>query len=161
MNWPTQHDLPTATRERCVVLLNLQLADALDLALQAKQAHWNVKGPHFGSLHALFDEVAETLGEQADDLAERCVQLGGVARGTVGAIAAATRLSAYPENILAGADHVRALAAALGEFARTTRAGIDTATEVGDADTADLFTQVSRAVDKLRWQVEVHALPLP
>lgn len=160
MNWSTQHDLPEAIRVASLGLLQAQLADAIELTLQAKQAHWNVKGPHFAALHALFDEVAEQLQEEADDIAERAVQLGGIALGTAGIVSATNRLPAYPADILAGADHVRSLGAALRVFARSTRAAIDAAAAAGDADTADVFTQVSRAVDKLAWQVEAHGLPL-
>ncbi len=75
--YPTRNDLPEATRRAMITLLNQQLADALDLGLQAKQAHWNVKGPNFLSLHELFDKVATELDELTDELAERAVELGG------------------------------------------------------------------------------------
>jgi len=55
----TQNDLPSKARMEAVDLLNRHLADAIDLAYQAKQAHWNVKGPSFIALHELFDEVVE------------------------------------------------------------------------------------------------------
>ena len=138
-------------------LLNQQLADALDLGLQAKQAHWNVKGPHFIGLHELFDKVAEDLEESIDNIAERAVQLGGIALGTIQVVSKTSRLSAYPLDVLSGNEHVARLAASLTEFAATARAAIDTAGESGDADTADLFTEVSRGVDKLLWMVEAHS----
>jgi starvation-inducible DNA-binding protein len=154
--WATQNDLPERVRVEAIVLLNQQLADALDLHLQAKQAHWNVKGPSFIALHELFDEVEEELEEHADDIAERAVALGGTAFGTVRTAATRSRLPEYPLHIQSGADHVAALSAALATFAKSTRAAIDFAAELGDADTADLFTGVSRGVDKLLWKVEVH-----
>lgn len=153
---PTRNDLPEKIRRAMVELLNQHLADVLDLGLQAKQAHWNVKGPHFIALHELFDKVAEELEEFSDDIAERAVALGGVAQGTVQVIAAASSLKAYPTRIVSGHEHLVALAGALAKFGKTARAAIDIATKAGDADTADLFTGISREVDKLLWMVEAH-----
>ena len=153
----TQNNLAEPTRRKMIELLNQQLADVLDLGLQAKQAHWNVKGPHFIGLHELFDKLAEGLAELTDDIAERAIELGGVALGTIQIVTKQSRLAAYPLNISSGEDHVVALSSALANFGASTRDAIDTAGKGGDADTADLFTEVSRGVDKLLWFVEVHA----
>ena len=139
-----------------IELLNQQLADVIDLGLQAKQAHWNVKGPHFIGLHELFDKVAEEVEEFTDDIAERAVELGGVALGTIQILSEKSRLSPYPLNVASGRQHVEALSNALAKFGATTREAIDTAAKAGDADSADLFTEVSRGVDKLLWMVEAH-----
>ena len=152
----TQNDLPESTRATAIGLLNEQLAGALDLRLQAKQAHWNVKGPQFAALHELFDEVAAELDESADALAERAASLGGAARGTLQAVALASRLPEYPVDQQWGCDHVQSLSRALAEFAKSVRHAIPTADEADDAGTADLLTQVSRAADKLLWKVESH-----
>jgi len=154
---PTQNNLSEPTRLKMIELLNQQLADVLDLGLQAKQAHWNVKGPHFIGLHELFDKVAEELEGFTDDIAERAVELGGVALGTIQFITKQSRLTAYPLNISSGKEHVAALSASLAKFGASTRAAIETAGKAGDADTADLFTEISRGVDKLLWFVEAHA----
>lgn len=154
--WNSSNDQPKATRTAMIELLNQQLADAIDLGLQSKQAHWNVKGPGFIALHELFDEVAEKIAEFVDEIAERTVALGGIAQGTVQTITENTRLTAYPLNILPGSEHVQALAAALAHYAESTRAAIETATKAGDAGTADLFTGISRDVDDLLWKVEAH-----
>ena len=153
---PTQNNLPKRTRREMIELLNQQLADAIDLGSQAKHAHWNVKGPHFIGLHELFDKAAEEIEEFIDEIAERAVELGGVARGTVQVVAKNSRLPAYPLTISSGKEHVTALSNAFAKFGATTRAAIDTAAKAGDADTADLFTEVSRGVDKLLWFVEAH-----
>jgi len=155
--WNTQNDLSKKSRLEAVGLLNQQLADAIDLAYQAKQAHWNVKGPNFIALHELFDEVVEKIEEYVDEIAERAVQLGGTALGTVRVSASRSRLSEYPLDTSSGSAHVKALSAALAKFGKTSRAAIDAAAALGDADTADLFTEVSRGVDKLLWKVEAHA----
>src|SRR6266487_3876074 len=153
---PTQNDLREKVRRAMIDLLNQQLADVLDLGLQAKQAHWNVKGPHFIGLHELFDKVAEELEEVTDDMAERAVEMAGVALGTIQVVSKNSRLKPYPLNLVSGREHVSALSNALAAFGATTRAAIDDAAKAGDADTADLFTEVSRGVDKLLWMVEAH-----
>jgi starvation-inducible DNA-binding protein len=152
----TKNDLSEKTRQEVIALLNQQLADVVDLGLQAKQAHWNVKGPHFIGLHELFDKVAEELEEYTDDIAERAIELGGVALGTVQVVAKDSRLKAYPLEIASGREHVNALSSALAAFGATARAAIDTSGKAGDADTADLFTEVSRGIDKLLWMIEAH-----
>src|SRR5712691_5154398 len=153
----TQNNLREPIRRKSIDLLNQHLADVLDLGLQAKQAHWNVKGPHFIGLHELFDKVAEELEEFTDGIAERAVELGGVALGTIQMVSKKSRLPAYPLNLASGRKHVAELSSALAKFGASVRAAIDTAGKAGDADTADLFTEVSRGVDKLLWMVEAHA----
>ena len=153
----SKNDLPEESRRKMIELLNQHLADVLDLGLQAKQAHWNVKGPSFIALHELFDKVADELEDFTDDIAERAVQLGGVALGTVQAVSRSSRLAAYPLELASGKEHVAALSSALAKFGATARSAIDTADESHDTDTSDLFTEVSRGVDKLLWFVEAHA----
>lgn len=155
--WPSKNDLPEAVRLPLIALLNQQLADAIDLGLQAKHAHWNVKGPQFVSLHALFDEAAEVIEELTDELAERAVELGGLAAGTLQSVAGASRLPAYDRTLLAGTAHLSALGIALAQFAHSTRTAINAATTAGDATTADVFTEVTRATDKLLWKLSAHA----
>jgi len=150
----TKNDLREKTRRAMTDLLNQQLADVLDLGLQAKQAHWNVKGPNFIGLHELFDKVAE---EFTDEIAERAVELGGTAQGTVQVVGNRSKLAPYPLDIASGKQHVASLTGALATFGASARVAIETAGKAGDADTADLFTEVSRGVDKLLWLVEAHA----
>ena len=154
--YDTSHDLPKETRTELVQLLNQRLADVVDLQSQVKQAHWNVKGPHFIGLHKLFDEIYEEVGEYVDAIAERIPQLGGTAEGTVRVAAARSRLEEYPLDIADGAAHVQALSKSLAAFAHEARLAIDEADELDDADTADLFTEVSRGIDKWLWMVEAH-----
>lgn len=152
----TRNDLPEEKRAQVVDVLAPRLADAVDLKLQLKQAHWNVKGPQFIALHELFDKIAGEAEEYIDLIAERIVQLGGVADGSARTVASSSSLTPYPETITDGSDHVNAVANALAAFGAKARAAIDRATEVGDADTADLFTEISRGVDKSLWFVEAH-----
>jgi starvation-inducible DNA-binding protein len=139
-----------------IELLNARLADCIDLQTQCKQAHWNVKGPTFIALHELFDQVNEAVEDYVDDIAERAVQLGGVAEGTARTVAQRSTLAEYPAKTVDGRGHVEALSSALAAFGKAARKGIDQANDVGDLDTADLFTEVSRGIDKWLWFVEAH-----
>src|SRR5262245_28386132 len=152
----TKNDIKESTRTAIVALLDARLADCLDLKSQAKQAHWNVKGPSFIALHELFDKVAEAADEAADLTAERIAQLGGTAHGTVRVAAARSTLPEYPLEIADGMEHVAALSTALAAAAKTIRQDIDRAAELDDADTADILTEVSRSLDKYLWFVEAH-----
>src|SRR5437870_289845 len=154
--WPTQNQPPDQVRRHPGELPNPPPAHPPDLALQTKQAHWNVKGPNFIALHELFDEVVDEVFEHADDLAERAVQLGGTALGTARIAAKASRLTEYRLDISSGREHVAALSAAIAKFGASARRAIDAANALGDADTADLFTEISRGIDKLLWKVEAH-----
>ena len=150
----TQNGVPTGAKERLVALLNQELANLGDLYSQTKQAHWNVRGKKFYQLHLLFDSVADTAEEHWDDVAERAVQLGGYARGTTRMAAAASQLPEWPEDLADEAAFVNAVAERFGLVANSIRAAIDTAAKLGDADTADLFTEISRDLDKSLWMLE-------
>ncbi len=152
----TKNDLAKGKREKVIELLNARLADAIDLKTQAKQAHWNVKGPHFIGLHELFDQVATAVEAHVDLIAERATALGGTAIGTARVVAQKSTLSEYPLEIVDGTAHVDALSTAMADFGKNIRRGIDETDKLGDADTADLFTEVSREIDKLLWFVEAH-----
>lgn len=153
---PTKNDLAESVRSKVVALLNSMLADCIDLQTQTKQAHWNVKGPEFIALHKLFDEINDDVEEYVDTIAERAVQLGGTAEGTARVVTAKSSLPEYPLAITTGRDHVAALANALALFGKSARQAISQSDEFDDADTADIFTQVSRGIDKWLWMVEAH-----
>jgi starvation-inducible DNA-binding protein len=152
----TRIDISADAREKLVELLNLRLADSFDLYSQLKQAHWNVKGSDFIQLHELYDAVAESVLEFVDTIAERATALGGLAFGTARMAAEATTLDEYPIDAVAGEETIVVVADRLAAFGASAREAIDTATELGDMDTADLFTEVSRAIDKHLWFVEAH-----
>lgn len=121
-----------------------------------KQAHWNVKGPNFIALHKLFDEFSDEVGEHVDTTAERVTALGGIAEGTLQAVSKRTSLAAYSLTLTEGRGHVDALATAIAAVGKAVRLAIDESASLGDADTADLFTGVSRDLDKQLWFLESH-----
>jgi len=155
--YETKNDLPKERRMELSALLNQRLASAVDLQLQMKQAHWNVKGPSFIGLHELFDKVAEAVEDYVDQIAERIVQLGGIAEGTVRMAAARSRLAEYSPEISEGLAHVEGVARALSTFGAEARSTIEEANGLDDAGTADLFTEISRGIDKWLWFVEAHS----
>ena len=137
--------------------MNQRLADAVDLQMQMKQAHWNIKGPSFIGLHELFDKVARSVEGYAGQIAERIAQLGGIAEGTVRMAASRTRLPEYPLAIADGMAHVEAVARALSTFGKEARTTIDEGNALDDANTADLFTEISRGIDQWLWFIEAHS----
>lgn len=154
--FPTRNDIPEDQRTEIVELLNGRLADAADLYSQLKQAHWNVKGSDFIQLHLLYDEVAESVLGFVDEIAERATALGGLATGTVRMAAGATTLDEYPLDATDGMDTVQVVADRLSSFGKLAREAIEQGEKLGDMDTADLFTDVSRSIDKHLWFVEAH-----
>ncbi|HUG63928.1 MAG TPA: DNA starvation/stationary phase protection protein Dps [Gaiellaceae bacterium] len=152
----TRIDIPEDARGKLVDLLNARLADSFDLYSQLKQAHWNVKGPDFIQLHTLYDDIAESVLEFVDEIAERATALGGLALGTARMASEATTLDEYPSGAVAGQDTAVVVADRLAAFGASVRSAIDESDELGDMDTADLFTEVSRAIDKHLWFVEAH-----
>ncbi|MGL6344867.1 MAG: DNA starvation/stationary phase protection protein Dps [Waterburya sp.] len=152
----TRIDLAEDIRVKVIEILNQTLAATLDLKTQTKQAHWNVKGMDFYQLHELFDEMATELEEYVDLVAERVTALGGVAMGTARIAAAESILPEYALDAVSGADHVTALADRFGAYAKHVREAIDSTNDLGDADTADLYTEISRNIDKRLWFLEAH-----
>lgn len=154
--YPSKNDLPAATRAQTSLMLNQCLANCIDLQTQCKQARWNVKGSNFIGLHKLFDEINEAVEGYVDLLAERIVQLGGIAEGTARAVAGRSKLEEYPLCLTSSDEHVEALSSALAGFGRAVRHGIEEMEELKDAGSADLLTEISRGVDQWLWFVEAH-----
>ena len=152
----TKNDLPSNAKTTVSALLNEALASIIDLALATKQAHWNLKGPQFIAVHEMLDGFRTQLDDHGDTIAERVVQLGGTALGSLQAVSAATKLAAYPTDIYPMHDHLQALIERYGDVANMVRKAIDEADEAGDANTADIFTAASRDLDKALWFLEAH-----
>ena len=150
-------DLTATSRKKMIDLLNQNLANSIALGLAVKQAHWNVKGPGYIGVHLLLDEVAARLNEASDQIAERAVILGGFAEGTLEITAKAATLEAYPVKESKIDLHIEALKQRFLFVGAAFRSAIDTASEAGDQDTADIFTQLSRSMDKDAWFIGANA----
>jgi starvation-inducible DNA-binding protein len=152
----TRNKLDSNAKSVAIDLLNARLADGIDLSLITKQAHWNLKGPQFIGIHEMLDGFRTAQDEWNDTMAERVVQLGGTAIGTSQAVVSGSKLAPYPTDVYAVADHLAALIDRYADFANALHDNIDQADEAGDADTADIFTEVSRGIDKQLWFLEAH-----
>lgn len=152
----TKLDLKSNVKSVAIDLLNARVADGIDLALLTKQAHWNLRGAQFIAVHEMLDGFRTEIDTHVDTMAERVVQLGGTALGTLQAVSKASSLPAYPTEIHAIPDHLDALIERYGQFANAVRKNIDDADEAGDKDTADILTGVSRSIDKALWFLEAH-----
>ena len=155
----TANSLPEQIRSRSVPLLNRHLAAAIDLHAQVKQAHWNVRGPTFIAIHELFDKVADAAEGYSDLIAERAGALGGAAEGTIQVAVEHSFLERYRLGVADSATHIAAVTAALAAFGDSVRNAIDETAAFGDADTSDVFTEVSRGIDQQLWLVESHRQP--
>lgn len=155
----THNTLSENIRAQSVEVLNKHLAAAIDLHGQIKQAHWNVRGPGFFALHGLFDAAAAAVEGFGDMMAERAGGLGGTAHGTIQVAAARSFLVPYTLGIAGTEAHAFAVSAALAAFGQEMRAAVGVVAGFGDADTADLLTEVSRGVDRQLWFVESHRAP--
>lgn len=152
----THVDLSLDIRQQVIAILNKRLADAVDLSIQVKLAHWNVRGKHFIALHELFDKVVDSVKNSSDEIAERISQLGGVVTGNIQDVVKNTSLGAFPSDISKGEDIVGALVQGISTFANNCRKDIDNTDKLGDAVTADLLTAITRETDKYLWFVEAH-----
>ena len=152
----TSHTLSENIRVKSVELLNRHLAAAIDLHAQVKQAHWNVRGPAFIAIHELFDKVADVVESYSDTIAERAAALGGTAEGTIQVALERSFLEPYELGVDTEVAHIVAVTAALAAFGDSARKAIDYSATLGDQDTSDVFTEVSRGIDKQLWLVESH-----
>jgi starvation-inducible DNA-binding protein len=153
---PTGIDLPPEIRLYVITLLNQTLSCTVDLRSHVKQAGWNVRGTDFSPLQALFASMANELAVYADLVAERIAILGGVAMGTSRVAAMQSTLPEYPATIVDGTAHVVALAERFARYAAKMRSDIALAADVEDADSAAVYTDISRKVDKQLWVLESH-----
>ncbi len=125
---------------KLIELLNRRLADIIDLQLQSRQAYWNVEGPHF----------------MANLIAGRIVQLGGKAEGTVQTVAMRSSLDRYWLSTAEGNGHIDALSTTLTDFGRHAHYASAQASELNDADSAAILTEIGRGIDKWLWLVSTN-----
>lgn len=152
----SRNDMPEEIRAQVIDILNARLAESLDLQSQIKQAHWNAKGRNFIGFHELMDMIHAAVLVYTDDIAERATALGGIVNGTVRDAAKESALNEYPHEIVTVPEHVEAISNSLAQFGKNVRQSIDETDELQDKDTADLFTEISRGIDKYLWLVEAH-----
>jgi starvation-inducible DNA-binding protein len=128
---------------RLIKLCNDRLADAVDLQLQCKHAFWNTTAL---DLRKLFDEVNKSVGVYSDRIAERVVEIGGVANSTERVVPTWSQLLCPPDALCR--NHASTLATTLGSFSKLARRAIDISNEFSDFASADMFTEIAHGVDK-------------
>lgn len=152
----TSIEMAQELREQMISLCNQQLANTSDLYSQTKQAHWNVKGMYFESLHVLFDKMADSIQPFIDMLAERATALGGTALGTVRMAAGTSELPKFPADVFDGETMLKVIVERWAQYANSIRAAAAQADEAGDLETSDLFIEIGRVADKMLWFAEAH-----
>jgi starvation-inducible DNA-binding protein len=154
--FPSGVGVPENNRQALIALLNQRLADGSDLRTQVKWAHWNVKGMHFIQLHELFDSIAAHLEDQTDSIAERITTLGGVANGTAREVAAKSGLKEADLTASDGPSMLKFLVHNVAHHANALREAVQESDDLGDPITCDLFTTLTRELDKDFWFLEAH-----
>lgn len=150
----TRNSIKEKTRIELCLRLNQTLANLIDLYLQTKQAHWNIKGQGFMSMHKLLDEVAEAVENELDTVAERVTALGGTALGTLQTVGTGTQLRVYPTNIITIPEHLEHLTHNYAILGESVRNDIHETGELGEMATNDVYIELSRLLDKSLWLLE-------
>lgn len=140
-----------------VSLLQQDLVTMLDLALQLKQAHWNVVGANFRSIHLQLDEIIDTVRMATDEVAERIVQIGNAPDGRAATIADSSKLPTYAREFVNVPQTVTAVADRLSITVNGLRESI---TRLAEADpiSQDMLIGISASLEKHLWMVQSQEL---
>lgn len=150
-------DMGDNVRAQSCAVLNQTLANITDLMLRTKEAHWNVRGPNFIQLHLFFDELNTVVSPLVDEVAERITALGGKANGRLSDAASSSTLPEYPETT-DEATHLQALTVSFAALANECRENIEKTDDFDDEGTSDLYTSMTRTLDKYLWMIEAHII---
>ncbi|MEV8066586.1 DNA starvation/stationary phase protection protein [Streptomyces sp. NPDC085995] len=126
------------------------LVDLLGLSLIGKQAHWNIVGPRFRSIHLQLDEVVSAAREFADTVAERAAALGVSPDGRPETIASAFTLPGPKDGWVRDSDVVQVMVESLEAAIVRLRERIE-ATDKPDPVTQDLLISITAELEKQRW----------
>ncbi len=153
-----QHEiLSKDARDQVVNSMHSVLATLIDMALQAKQAHWNIRGPRFKSLHEHLDEIIDELRPASDEVAERIVTLGVPADGTLPALTKGTALATIHTGFLNDQQVAEGIAERLSQTIGCIRKSIGTVGEV-DPVSEDLLIGIVAGLEKQLWMVQSNFL---
>jgi starvation-inducible DNA-binding protein len=145
--------LPEPARQVTGDALQGTLVDLLGLSLLGKQAHWNIVGPRFRSIHFQLDEVVAAARTYSDTVAERAAALGVPPDGRVETIATTAAPTGPKDGWLQDDDVVRLLVDALEAAIVRLRERI-AVTEKSDRVTQDVLIQITASLEKQRWMFQ-------
>lgn len=145
--------LENETNAEVAILLQRNLTNLIDLALLMKQAHWNVFGPNFRSIHLQLDEIIVTTRDASDEVAERIATLGVAADGRSSTVAEHSELKSYPSDFVSVPDTISRVADAIKATIVHLRTAID---QLGDLDpvSEDMLIAISGPMEKHLWMVQ-------
>lgn len=143
-------------KNKLIDVLNSVLAEAIDLQMQCRQAHWNVRGKNFIALHEFFGRLYTELSVDIDEIAERTAGLGGTAYGSKEEVSGVSGLPKYPVDISSGSDHIQNLAKSFAAHSKSLKKAIEEADDADDDVTEDLLTTICGNMEKRLWLIESH-----
>lgn len=146
--------LPDDARKVTGAVLQESLVDLIDLHLLAKQAHWNLIGRNFRSIHLQLDEVVDFARVHADEVAERAVAIGVNPDGRARTVAEHSKLHQLESGFLPEDKVIAAVTDMLAELSRRFRDRIE-ATDDTDLVTQDLLIEAAQDIDKQHWMFAV------
>jgi starvation-inducible DNA-binding protein len=147
---PIAGPLNESDRTTTGAILQTTLTDLIDLALIGKQAHWNVVGPHFRSVHLQLDELVGIARQYVDDVAERAAAIGVSPNGKAHTVVETSGLPAYPDGWTSDVDTIAAIVSTLDTVVKRIRARVDE-TDKSDLVTQDLLIEIARELEKQHW----------
>lgn len=150
---PVNIGISTEHRQQIAAGLSKLLADTFTLYLTTHNFHWNVTGPMFNSLHAMFMEQYTELWNAVDPIAERIRSLGFPAPGSFQQFGSLSSIGDAPGTPPKALDMVRTLVEGHEGVARTARSLFPLVDEASDEPTADLLTQRVTVHEQTAWML--------
>jgi starvation-inducible DNA-binding protein len=147
---PITSPLPEADKKSTGAVLQATVVDLIDLSLVAKQAHWNVVGKNFRSVHLQLDELVAIARKYIDEAAERANAIGVSPNGKARTVVESSGIPDYPDGWLSDDQTVSAIVAVLAALVKRLRGRIDE-TDKTDLVTQDLLIEIARSLEQAHW----------
>lgn len=147
---PITSPLNEADRQTTGAILQSTLVDLIDLSLLGKQAHWNVVGPHFRSVHLHLDALVSLARRYVDEVAERANAIGVSPNGKAHTVVETSGVPDFPDNWVSDVDTIAGIVTILGELIKRVRRRIDE-TDKADLVTQDLLIELARELEQQHW----------
>ncbi|WP_229374876.1 Dps family protein [Fibrella rubiginis] len=150
--------IPLEQEKRQAINADLQatVVELLELFHDAKQSHWNLRGPLYLPLHEQLQEYADTYRKYADLLAERQLQIGIPTDGRTSTIVETANLPKFPAGFLSDRQVLDIMTERIFTIAKRVRSRVESTAKNGDEVTSNKFQDLSYELDKQVWQFRVH-----